>query len=625
MHIESNIDISYPRKLQDNSVLVFVHLPKTAGTTFHNILQKQFKDKVHYCAYNNGFKQLNGLRRMSQADVDKIDIVRGHINYGIHKYFSRPCEYITFFREPVSRIVSHYLYVQSNIFHPLHRLYEREEFSIRDFLNKTTDNDNGQVRALCGLSNTLSMFEGPRLPFGEVDSTHLEQAKKTLATFAAFGIQERFDESLLLMKERLGLDIPLYKSTNVNEINTKGLISQDDIKYIREFNRFDIELYSYACKLFDNQINSRPVQIDFELKYFKSLIVLNDENSKLKDKIKELTLNIDMDRELRYLDDKVSVIIPTYNRAHLVVESIQSVLAQTYTNLEIIVVDDGSTDATEKVIAAISDTRLRYIRQPNRGRSNARNHALSLTHGKYITFLDSDDLYLPNKIELQVAYLKSHLGVGAVYTSAHCINDHGEMLAHKYLASVSGLIYESIAFFTPVTITLPTVMTYKSIMDHVGGFDENLHRFEDTDMWRRISKSYRIDAMHEYTCLLRTHDDNSLLNQNPDEITLALECYAAKILKEDLEINISLRRKGLARLYKYYGHAFMSVAQFSDAGKSLLRTANKYESFLDRNYFAKLARHIYYRVGWSGRFVYYRSANIFYRIFSKVRSFLKKS
>lgn len=321
----------------------------------------------------------------------------------------------------------------------------------------------------------------------------------------------------------------------------------------------------------------------------------------------------------------VSVIIPTYNRAHFVVESIHSVLAQTYKNLEVIVVDDGSIDDTEELITAISDMRLRYIRQSNSGRSNARNHALSLARGKYITFLDSDDLYLPNKIELQVAYLKSHPGVGMVYTSAHCINDKSEMLTHKYKASVSGIIYENIAFFIPVTITLPTVMTYKTIMDYVGGFDENLHRFEDTDMWRRISKHYRIDAIPEYTCLLRTHDDNSLLNQNPDEITLALECYAAKILKEDLEINISLRRKGLARLYKYYGHAFMSVAQFSDAGKSLLRTANKYESFLDRNYFAKLARHIYYRIGWSGRFVYYRSANIFYRIFSKVRSFLKKS
>lgn len=342
---------------------------------------------------------------------------------------------------------------------------------------------------------------------------------------------------------------------------------------------------------------------------------------------------------IRNSSELVSVIIPTYNRSHLIGDSIHSVLVQTYSNLEVIVVDDGSTDNTEEVIAAISDTRLRYVRQPNCGRSNARNHALSLATGKYITFLDSDDLYLPNKVEMQVAFLNKHPGTGMVYTSAHCINDNGEMLAHKYIASVSGLIYENIAFFTPVTITLPTVMTYKKVLDHVSGFDENLHRLEDTDMWRRISKSYRIDAMPEYTCLLRTHDDNSLLNQNPDHIAAALEYYAAKILKEDLEVNISVRRKGLAGLYKYYGHAFLSIAQFSDTGKHLLHIANKYDTssnkFLDRNsIFAHLARLIYYRcglnvllfwIGWSGRFVYYRSANIVYRIFNKVRCLLEKS
>lgn len=332
----------------------------------------------------------------------------------------------------------------------------------------------------------------------------------------------------------------------------------------------------------------------------------------------------------------VSVIIPTYNRAHLIGDSIRSVLAQTYTNLEVIVVDDGSTDNTEEVIAAISDPRLRYIRQPNRGRSNARNHALSFAGGKYITFLDSDDLYLPNKIELQVAYLKNHPGVGMVYTSAHCINDQGEMLAHKYIASVSGFIYESIAFFTPVTITLPTVMTYKTIMNRIGGFDEGLHRFEDTDMWRRISKSYRIDAMPVYTCLLRTHNDNSLLNQNAEQIADALDYYAAKILNEDLEVNILVRRRGLTGLYKYYGYALMSVPQFSGTGRKLLRIANSYEStiskFFDRNF--SMARFIYYRcglnvllfwVGWSARFVYYRSVNVAYRIYSKVKHLLVKS
>lgn len=333
----------------------------------------------------------------------------------------------------------------------------------------------------------------------------------------------------------------------------------------------------------------------------------------------------------------VSVIIPTYNRAHLIGDSIRSVLEQTFTDLELIVVDDGSTDDTEAVVIEISDPRLRYVRQPNRGRSNARNHALSLAMGKYITFLDSDDLYLPDKIQSQVDYLKSHPKIGMVYTSAHCIDKQGELMVHKYEATVSGLIYESIAFFIPVTITLPTVMTYREVLDKVGDFDEKMHRFEDTDMWRRISKHCRIDAMQEYTCMLRTHDDNSLLNQKPDVIAASLDYYAAKILEEDTEINISVRRNGLANLYRYYGYAFMSVPEFSDRGRKLLQISRAYDSILSKlfpdstfgDFFWFLYTHsgldvLMYWLGRSTRVIYARFVNLTYRVFDRIRRFIVK-
>jgi glycosyltransferase involved in cell wall biosynthesis len=278
----------------------------------------------------------------------------------------------------------------------------------------------------------------------------------------------------------------------------------------------------------------------------------------------------------------VSVIIPTYNRASFIEAAIRSVLAQTYTDLELIVVDDGSSDETASLVAGISDPRFRYIRQPNRGRSNARNHALSLANGKYITFLDSDDLYLPDKVQTQVNYLKLHPSTGMVYTSAHCINADGQRLPNEYVAAESGLIYDRIAFFTPVTITLPTVMTYKAVLDKVGGFDESMYRFEDTDMWRRISKHCRIDAMPEYTCLLRTHDDNSLINQQPERIVEALNYYAAKILREDKEVELGIRWRGLANLYRYYAQAFISLPQFSATGKKLLGIARTYDSVFIR-------------------------------------------
>jgi glycosyltransferase involved in cell wall biosynthesis len=272
----------------------------------------------------------------------------------------------------------------------------------------------------------------------------------------------------------------------------------------------------------------------------------------------------------------ISVIIPTYNRAHLIGASIASVLAQTYTNFELIVVDDGSTDDTEQQVHGFNDPRINYINQENKGRSHARNCALDLARGRYIAFLDSDDLFLPDKLALQVAYLDSHPHVGMVYTSAYCIDYSGNALSDRYLASVSGKIYKSIAFFRPVTITLPTVMARRELFAEVGGFDVQMHRFEDTDMWRRISKVTHIAALPEFTCKLRTHTDNSLAEQRPDQIISSLNYYAQKILHEDAGMGRVSMRRGLGGLYYYYGRAFLTIPEWRDAGADLLRTAYRY-------------------------------------------------
>lgn len=256
---------------------------------------------------------------------------------------------------------------------------------------------------------------------------------------------------------------------------------------------------------------------------------------------------------------RVSVIIPTFNRRDYITASIQSVLQQTFLDFEIIVVDDGSTDGTADLVAAISDERLVYIHQENRGRSAARNRALSIARGEYFAFLDSDDLYLPGKLAMQVAYLDKHPTVGMIYTSAFCIDADGNDLPQRYEASVSGKIYEDIAFFRPVTITLPTVMVRKHLFDQAGGFDEQMHRFEDTDMWRRFSKVTDIHALPVETCQLRTHEDNLLAAQDPDKLIESIEYYAAKVRREDTDIPAGVLRRGLGRLYMYYGIAFMTV------------------------------------------------------------------
>ncbi|MBB6485564.1 glycosyltransferase family A protein [Rhizobium lusitanum] len=275
---------------------------------------------------------------------------------------------------------------------------------------------------------------------------------------------------------------------------------------------------------------------------------------------------------------KVSVIIPTYNRARFIGAALESVLAQTFTDFELVLVDDGSTDETPEVVARyLDDPRVLYIKQNNRGRSQARNRALAVARGAYIAFLDSDDSYLPEKLAKQVAYLDSKSDVDMIYTSATCVDEAGKPLAvQAYNAREEGDIYNLIAFFQPLTITLPTVMVRRAVMDRVGGFDINMERFEDTDLWRRIAKSHRVGAMPEVTCLLTTHDDNSLASQNPGKILRAIDYYITKVFRDDADRGMPSLRQGASRLCEYYGRALLLAADHRGKGLSLLTRAISY-------------------------------------------------
>jgi len=272
---------------------------------------------------------------------------------------------------------------------------------------------------------------------------------------------------------------------------------------------------------------------------------------------------------------KVSVIIPTYNRARFIGAAVESVLAQTFTDFELILVDDGSTDETSEIVHRyLDDPRILYIQQNNRGRSHARNRALAVARGAYIAFLDSDDSYLAEKLANQVAYLDGWPDVDMIYTSATCVDEAGKPLAvQAYNAREEGDIYDLIAFFQPLTITLPTVMVRRTVMDRVGGFDVNMERFEDTDLWRRIAKSHRVGAMPEVTCLLTTHEDNSLANQNPGKIIRAIDYYITKVFRDDADRGMPSLRQGASRLCEYYGRALLLASDHRGKGLSLLTQA----------------------------------------------------
>src|SRR5262245_58104056 len=137
-------------------------------------------------------------------------------------------------------------------------------------------------------------------------------------------------------------------------------------------------------------------------------------------------------------NDLVSIVVPTYNRAHSLQRTIDSALAQTYTALEEIVIDDGSKDATAELIrrSYAHDERVRYFYQDNRGVSAARNRGMSLARGTYIALLDSDDLWKPWKLQVQVACMERAPEVGMVWTDMEAVDPCGHVFSKRFLRTM---------------------------------------------------------------------------------------------------------------------------------------------------------------------------------------------
>ena len=206
----------------------------------------------------------------------------------------------------------------------------------------------------------------------------------------------------------------------------------------------------------------------------------------------------------------VSVIIPTYNRGWIIGEAVDSVLAQEYPNTELIVVDDGSTDATDAVLAAYGN-RIRLLRQKNRGVSAARNAGIRAAAGGLIAFLDSDDLWLPAKLGRQVAFFQQHPDAVACQTEETWIRNGVRVNPGKRHRKPSGMIF--IPSLELCLVSPSAVMIRRRLFDQVGLFDEDLPACEDYDMWLRISCRYPIHRMTDALIIKRGGHSDQLSRQ----------------------------------------------------------------------------------------------------------------
>jgi glycosyltransferase involved in cell wall biosynthesis len=302
---------------------------------------------------------------------------------------------------------------------------------------------------------------------------------------------------------------------------------------------------------------------------------------------------------------KVSVIMPVHNGEKYIVEAIESGLAQTYSNFELIVVNDGSTDGTYERIRPFLD-RIKYVAHPaRRGVCAAANTGIENATGKLIAFFDSDDVWLPEKLELQVQYQQEHPQVALVHTDYLLFDEGGILPKDNSPPDVkrAGWIFPEL--FAECVICANTVMVRRDCLEKVGAFDETLYT-GDYDLWLRIARAYEIGYVPRVLTKYRQHPaqlSKTVHTSGPDA-----EPYNVTVIKKILrlypeipqELGESAVRRRMSMLYFQAAYDFLYKGHLSTARK-YLREAIRYQPLNLRCYLYYLTSYLTTSQAWALR------------------------
>lgn len=287
---------------------------------------------------------------------------------------------------------------------------------------------------------------------------------------------------------------------------------------------------------------------------------------------------------------RVSIVMPAFNAAGCIEEALQSIFSQKYFDVEIIVVDDGSTDSTRDILRKYVDTgRLRYLYQQNAGPGAARNKGLSEAKGDFICFLDADDELIEESLASRVDFLDKNPNVGLVFTDFYKVNTPGVFRSHadlnKFLTKFDKAIlsnrgknyifgdkfFECALEFEPFILT-STVMLKAEVARAVGNFNTKLKVAEDSDYWLRICRKYNVGFINKP--LTKYNNFRSGLTSNKIKAFEDPIVFYSQLLNE-LETNEkykALLRKKIARIEFDYGYYLSGEGKFSESKKHYRRS-----------------------------------------------------
>ena len=224
----------------------------------------------------------------------------------------------------------------------------------------------------------------------------------------------------------------------------------------------------------------------------------------------------------------ISVIIPAFNAELYIKEALESVCSQTYVNLEIIIIDDGSSDRTREIIEKFQDARIRLISRENRGLIATLNEGIEISRGDYIARMDADDICLSTRLETQVEYLRKHNNIGLLFTGIECIDENGRKLREKVSTKSRKLEPVELLFGCPVchpTVMFDMTKLKKSDIQ----YDKAYCLAEDFELWTRLVSITEIGIINKVLFKYRIHP-NSITSKNNEKQRIV----ATRAVKENM-------------------------------------------------------------------------------------------